>query len=87
MLIEACALLLATTGSPSTLLPTVAVLVKLPSSIGRLTVIGTLTVSPCSNWPPVCVQVTVAAATTQLKLALPALTLAVTALMVVSPAM
>ena len=57
-----CAELLAELGSPSLLLKTVAVLVKLPSCSGRLTTMATVTDWPCSSAPPVCVQVTAASA-------------------------
>jgi hypothetical protein len=69
------AVLLAEFGSPSCVLVTVAVLVKAPSVIPRLTVIGTVTVSPCASTPPVWLQVMVAPLRLQLKVAvLPALT-------------
>ena len=54
-----CALLLAALGSPSTVLVTLAVLVKLPSASGRITSTATDTFSPGASVPPFCVQVTV----------------------------
>ena len=75
-------------GSPSAVFVTVAVLVKLPSLMARFTVMGTVTVSPWASTPPVWVQVTVAVAMLQLKVAvLPPETVAVTALIVVRPLM
>ena len=59
--------------------------VNVPSSIGRLTLIGTVTVWPGNNWPPLCVQVTVAPEIVQPKVAVPAETVAVTGSIVVPP--
>ena len=73
------ALLFAEFGSPSRVLVTVAVLVKLPSVNGRFTVIGIVTVWPRASTPAVCVQRTFSAVTTQSNFAvLPADTLATT---------
>ena len=63
------AVLLLALGSPSAVLLTVAVLVKLPSCSGRLTTMTTVTEAPCSSCPPVCVQVTAALTLPQLKVA------------------
>ena len=68
-----CALLLAALGSPSAVLVTVAVLVKLPSCSGRVSVTSTVTVWPGARVPALWEQVSRPAAdTAQLKAALPA---------------
>ena len=67
------ALLLALLGSPSTVLPTLAVLVKLPSCSGRLTVTSSVTDCPGASEPADWLQVSAPAAVLeQAKAALPA---------------